>query len=296
MSLRRAIKAQGLGNFLKLGLAIATSAKVTPAPVPQNEGLRAARVNETGLIGRDVSAQFEIFTETAKLITGSEKAMLNLLDGVCQYTISSVGENFDPLLGVPQTMTFCQYALLSPEPLLVPDAGKDPRFADTPLTKPPLNCRSYAGFPLNTSDGVVLGTLCAIDSAPRSLDEDQIRMMRKLATNAAAQIQLMVEQSNLTASRVATMLGKFRQFAPKGTLDELTGFLDFCARGTALPEMIGILERDGIIQSGDNGWHLTRDGTDLRIELGLAPETYRGSDQSLAPQGGGLDDLLGKLE
>ena len=112
MSLRRAIKAQGLGNFLKLGLAIATSAKVTPAPVPQNEGLRAARVNETGLIGRDVSAQFEIFTETAKLITGSEKAMLNLLDGVCQYTISSVGENFDPLLGVPQTMTFCQYALL----------------------------------------------------------------------------------------------------------------------------------------------------------------------------------------
>ena len=76
----------------------------------------------------------------------------------------------------------------------------------------------------------------------------------------------------------------------------MTGFLDFCARGTALPEMIGILERDGIIQSGDNGWHLTRDGTDLRTELGLAPETYRGSDQSLAPQGGGLDDLLGKLE
>ena len=125
MSLRRAIKAQGLGNFLKLGLAIATSAKVTPAPVPQNEGLRAARVNETGLIGRDVSAQFEIFTETAKLITGSEKAMLNLLDGVCQYTISSVGENFDPLsagavvagnawralhrIADLRLMTFCQY-------------------------------------------------------------------------------------------------------------------------------------------------------------------------------------------
>jgi len=62
MSLRRAIKAQGLGNFLKLGLAIATSAKVKPAPVPQNEGLCADKVNETGLIGRDVSAQFEIFT------------------------------------------------------------------------------------------------------------------------------------------------------------------------------------------------------------------------------------------
>ncbi|MEC7050076.1 MAG: hypothetical protein VXX06_08210, partial [Pseudomonadota bacterium] len=145
-------------------------------------------------------------------------------------------------------------------------------------------------------DGVVLGTLCAIDPAPRSLDDDQIRMMRKLATNAAAQIQMMVEQTNLTASRVATMLGKFRQFAPEGTLDELIGFLDFCARGTALPATLGILARDGIIEPEGDGWRLTRDGTDLRTELGLAPETYRGSDQSLAPQGGGLDDLLGKLE
>ena len=296
MSLRRAIKAQGLGNVMKLGLAIATSAKVAPAPVPANEGLRVSRVNETGLIGRDVSAQFEIFTEVAKLIMQSDNAMLNLLDGVCQYTISGAGENFDPLLGVPQNMTFCQFALISPEPLLVPDANEDPRFAGTPLTKPPLNCRGYAGFPLNTADGVVLGTLCGTHPEPLSLTDAQIRLMRKLATAAAGQIQTMVEQSNLTASRVASMLGKFRQFAPDGTLDELTGFLDFCARGTSLPEIIGAMERDGIVTQTDDGWQLTRDGTDLRSALGLAPETYRGSEQNLAPTGGGLDDLLGKLE
>ena len=188
MSLRRAIKAQGLGNVMKLGLAIATSAKVAPAPVPANEGLRVSRVNETGLIGRDVSAQFEIFTEVAKLIMQSDNAMLNLLDGVCQYTISGAGENFDPLLGVPQNMTFCQFALISPEPLLVPDANEDPRFAGTPLTKPPLNCRGYAGFPLNTADGVVLGTLCGTHPEPLSLTDAQIRLMRKLATTAAGQI------------------------------------------------------------------------------------------------------------
>ena len=28
----------------------------------------------------------------------------------------------------------------------------------------------------------------------------------------------------------------------------------------------------------------------------LAPETYRGSDQSLAPKGRGVEDLLGQLE
>ena len=119
MSLRRAIKAEGLGNFLKLGFALATSQKVTAAPKPQNEALRVARVNDTGLIGRDVSRQFEIFAEIAKTILGCETAMVNLLDGACQYTIGAVGKGYDPLLGVPQEMTFCQYALLSPEHLVL---------------------------------------------------------------------------------------------------------------------------------------------------------------------------------
>ena len=121
-------------------------------------------------------------------------------------------------------------------------------------------------------------------------------MMGKLATNAAAQIQLMIDQSSLTASRMAQMLGKFRQFAPDGTLDELISFLDFCARGTALPEIMRRLADDEIIAETDGEWRLTRDGNDLKAEMQLAPETYRGSDQSLAPKGRGVEDLLGQLE
>ncbi|MEC8642901.1 MAG: GAF domain-containing protein [Pseudomonadota bacterium] len=296
MSLRRAIKAEGLGNFLKLGYAMATSQKVVPAAKPHNETLRAARVNDSGLIGRDVSRQFEIFAEIAKTVLGCETGMVNLLDGACQYTIGAAGKGYDPLLGVPQELTFCQYALLSPEPFIVPDTNRDARFAGSVLTKPPLNCGFYAGFPLNTPDGVVLGTLCGTHPTPLSPDEEQVRIMTKLATTAAAQIQLMIEQSALTASRIGGTLAKFRQFAPDGTLDELMGFLDFCARGTAPAETMDMLAADGIIAAEAGDWRLTRDGTDLRAALGLAPETYRGSEQTTAPQGQGVDDLLGKLE
>jgi hypothetical protein len=91
------------------------------------------------------------------------------------------------------------------------------------------------------------------------------------------------------------MLAKFRQFAPDGTLDELMGFLDFCARGTAPAATMDMLAADAIIASEAGDWRLTRDGTDLRAALGLAPETYRGSEQTIAPEGRGVDDLLGKL-
>ena len=92
------------------------------------------------------------------------------------------------------------------------------------------------------------------------------------------------------------MLAKFRQFAPEGTLDELMGFLDFCARGTAPAETMDMLAADDIIAREAVGWRLTRDGTDLRASMGLAPETYRGGEQTTAPQGRAVDDLLGKLE
>ena len=57
-----------------------------------------------------------------------------------------------------------------------------------------------------------------------------------------------------------------------------------------------LLDLKHILFYPHGGWQLTRDGTDLRSALGLAPETYRGTEQNLAPKGGGLDDLLGKLE
>ena len=296
MSLKRAIKAQGLKNVLKTGMAIATSKKISPAPLPDNESLRLTRVAESGLIGQDFSAQFEIYTEMMKIIMGCDQSMLNLIDDVCQFTIGATGVDYDPLLGVPRKMTFCQYTLLSSEPMIIEDVSKDDRFAESFLTKPPINCNFYAGFPLITADGVAIGTLCAIDSRSLCPSSEQVRLMRQLSVNAAGQIQLMADQAGLTASRVGLMLGGFRSFAPDGTLDELIGFLDFCARGTAMPETLSLLERDGIVTREGSGWRLTRDGADLKTALGLSPETYRGSSQISPLQGSGFDDLLGQLE
>ena len=74
-----------------------------------------------------------------KLITGVNIAMINILDGKNQFTIGGSGVPVDPLLAMPQKMSFCQYALLSPEPLIIPDLSKDNRFAGSHFTKPPTN-------------------------------------------------------------------------------------------------------------------------------------------------------------
>ena len=103
------------------------------------------------------------------------------------------------------------------------------------------------------------------------------------------------EQAKLTASQVASMLGKFVRFAPNGTINELIGFLDFCALGTASAETLRSLERDGIVVSSGGEVTLTQDGSDLKNELRLAGGGYL-SNQSKTPSvGNELDDLLSKL-
>ncbi|NCF48984.1 MAG: GAF domain-containing protein [Bacteroidetes bacterium] len=295
MSLKRALKSHGFKDMMLMGLAIATSAKIASPPPPKNESLRRAKVAETGIIGQDLSSQFEIYGEVAKMITGADMAMVNILDGKNQFTIGGTGIPIDPLMQMPQNMSMCQFALSSSEPFIIPDFSQDSRFAGSYMTKPPINAAAYAGFPLNTSEGVALGTLCVFHKRPVQLDEEQKRMMRQLAKAVADQIEFRTTQANLTASRVGAMLGRFLQFAPKGGITDLIGFLDFCAHGTALPEILSQLERDDIVTAEDGNWRLTQNGSDLKAELGLASTGYRGSQVTAPSAGSQLDDLLEKM-
>ena len=295
MSLRRAVKALGFKDFVKMGFAVATAKKITVSSLPKNETQRRNKVREVGVIGHDLSQQFEIFPEMVKMITGVNIAMINILDGKNQFTIGGSGIQVDPLMAMPQKMSVCQHALLSPEPLIIPDLSKDKRFAGSHLTKPPTNAAFYAGFPLNTPEGLVLGTLCAIHQKPHSIDGEQQRLMKQLAKAVTDQILMRNDQAKLTASQVASMLSSFVRFAPKGSIIELIGFLDFCAFGTAPAETLKNLERDGIVFSSGGEVTLTQDGNDLKSELRLAGGGYLNNQSKTPSVGNDLDGLLSKL-
>ena len=72
--------------------------------------------------------------------------------------------------------------------MIVPDTFLDTRFADNPLVINEPRIRFYAGCPLILDDGACIGSLCVIDTRPRSLDEADLARLRDLAALAVQEI------------------------------------------------------------------------------------------------------------
>jgi diguanylate cyclase (GGDEF)-like protein len=90
----------------------------------------------------------------------------------------------------PREISFCTYAIQQDTPLIVPNALMHPLFCNNPLVTGEPNIRFYIGVPLKTHDGHNIGTLCAIDTRPRELSEDQIDVLRDLARLVVDEIEL----------------------------------------------------------------------------------------------------------
>lgn len=90
--------------------------------------------------------------------------------------------------GTPSEWAFCTQAVRSRSNYVVEDASLDPVQHDNPLVTRD-GIRSYAGIPLVTSRGQVIGTLCVIGTEPRRFSADDIAMLERLAAEATREIE-----------------------------------------------------------------------------------------------------------
>ena len=77
-----------------------------------------------------------------------------------------------------------------PQAAIVRDASCDVRFAQHPLTVSYPFVKFYAGIPVVTSDGQMLGELCVMDSVPRDLTKETIDAVQALARQVASLVEL----------------------------------------------------------------------------------------------------------
>ena len=87
----------------------------------------------------------------------------------------------------PFADTICYKALYDNISLAISDAAKDPRIASTPAVASG-HVRCYLGAALRTTDGDMVGILCAVDDRPRLWSAEQQEAVTRLAEDAMAEL------------------------------------------------------------------------------------------------------------
>jgi len=154
--------------------------------IPLDEARRLAALYATRLLGTSPEDAFDRITRMAARLLKMPISLVSLVDKDIQWFKSRCG--FTPTES-PRAVSFCGHAILEHEPLVIPDALLDPRFADNPLVTGEQHVRFYAGVPLFSIDRMAIGTLCVLDRVPRTLDQDELDILRDLARMVEGLIQ-----------------------------------------------------------------------------------------------------------
>jgi GAF domain-containing protein len=154
--------------------------------LPRNTDLaRLAELDAYGILDTSPEEGFEDIVQLAASVCFTPVALVSLVENGRQWFKARVGF---PARETDLASSVCVHALNEPDLLVISDLTSDLRTRANPLVTGEPHIRFYAGAPLRTAAGMVLGTLCVIDTAPRpdGLTGEQADNLRRLARNVMA--------------------------------------------------------------------------------------------------------------
>ncbi|HEY3232196.1 MAG TPA: GAF domain-containing protein, partial [Roseiflexaceae bacterium] len=152
---------------------------------------RLAALRRLDLLDSPAEVAFDRLTNLAATILCTPIALVMLVDEERQFFKSCVGlaEPRRSKRETPLLHSFCQYVVASGKPLVVADARIHPLVSGSPAIRDLVEI-AYAGAPLVTPDGYVIGSLCVVDTDPRAWREDELAILRDLAASVMTEIVL----------------------------------------------------------------------------------------------------------
>ncbi|MFD7794722.1 PP2C family protein-serine/threonine phosphatase [Streptomyces sp. NPDC059759] len=171
-------------------------------PAALSDPERLAAVAATALLDTGPEEAFEDLASLAARITGAGRAFVTLVDADRSFWKSCIGVNAQALEDRqgPVRESFCYFLVgLEGAPFVIDDVAADPRTRDHPSVGP-MQIGAWAGYPLLSPDGHVLGSFCVIDDAPRVWSPHDLTTLATLARSVSAEMHL---RQSLTAARAA---------------------------------------------------------------------------------------------
>lgn len=174
------------------GVEFAAGLRGDGLPAALSDLARLAAVRTTGLLDTGPEPVFDDLATLAARVTGSGRAFVTLVDADRSFWKSCIGVDAASPADRqnPVRESFCFYLIgLAGDRFVVDDAATDPRTRDHPSVKP-MSIGAWAGYPLLSPTGLVLGSFCVIDDSPREWSEADLTTLAILARSVSAEVHL----------------------------------------------------------------------------------------------------------
>lgn len=146
---------------------------------------RLAALRSTRLLDSAPEPAFDRLTREASSKLDAPISLVSLVDDERQFFKSATGQIAGGVRETPLSQSLCKFAVSRGEPVVIDDVFEHAELREAA----DIGVRAYAGAPLTTSDGHVLGALCVIDSRPRDWTEDQVEALTAMAAEVVAEIE-----------------------------------------------------------------------------------------------------------
>jgi len=163
---------------------------MTVATILDNE---AARLREIGALGltefNSGDRNLNDIIRIACAVADTPIAMVNILNRPDMVTLRSCGLPDSVPPRMPCEGAICHHVLSHGDVLVIENMSTDARTCEHPTVGAPFSLRFYAGAPLVSANGYIMGTLCVMGTKPKSLDPRAVDALRRLGDQVIRLLQ-----------------------------------------------------------------------------------------------------------
>ncbi|MBC7616393.1 MAG: GAF domain-containing sensor histidine kinase [Pedobacter sp.] len=155
---------------------------------PENENERLLKLHTYDILDTPSENTFDKIAILAAQIFNTPIAQVTFVDQERVFFKT----NISPLKAteIDRKDSFCSVAILREEVTLIENMLDVPELVNNPFVTMENGVRFYAGAPLKTIEGHQLGTLCVLDTQPRAVTPEQLKMLETLSSIVMDELEL----------------------------------------------------------------------------------------------------------
>jgi PAS domain S-box-containing protein len=156
--------------------------------IPENDAERLLALKRYRIMDTPSEESFDNIAKLATQIFNVPISLISLVDAEKVFFKANIG--MGKAKEANRGKSLCALAVLDTHVTVFEDALKEPCLIANPNVAGDFGLRFYAGAPLTTNDGFLIGTLCIIDKQPRTFSKIEEKILQGLATAIMDQVEL----------------------------------------------------------------------------------------------------------